>query len=347
MRELFKDFTNSVVRNVSSQTNTNVLQRFATQLLFIPLYHAVSNEKLPHTTDLYHVRDQQTFIDDLDYLLKHYEPVGIKDIHEHVTLRKIITKPSFHVTVDDGMKECIDVMAPILKNKGVPATFFINSAFVDNKEMCYLNKASLIIDKINNNPLSEGKEKEIEFHLIKQGLVNGSIPERLIAIDYKSRDVMDKIAGLMDINADNYLKTRQPYLSSSDIASLKTDGFNIGAHSIDHPNYEKLDYDEQISQTTVSLDYVNSTFKTDHSLFAFPFSDTGISLNFFKRMFNPEKPVTDLTFGTSGIRRDIHPAHLHRSALDKNNLPAKQLINAEYIKYLIRRSMGRVQIRRS
>ena len=38
-----------------------------------------------------------------------------------------------HLTFDDGFRELHDVVAPILLRKGIPATFFVNSAFIDNK----------------------------------------------------------------------------------------------------------------------------------------------------------------------------------------------------------------------
>jgi hypothetical protein len=49
---------------------------------------------------------------------------------------------------------------PILRRKGVPATVFVNSDFVDNQDLFFRFKAALIIDK----------NKSIKFEILKINL---------------------------------------------------------------------------------------------------------------------------------------------------------------------------------
>jgi len=59
-----------------------------------------------------------------------------------------LTRQSFFLSFDDGLREPLDIIAPILKQKGVPATFFVNTATLDNLEMLYRHKASLLVDHV-------------------------------------------------------------------------------------------------------------------------------------------------------------------------------------------------------
>ena len=107
--------------------------------VFLPFYHVVSDSKLPHVLN-YPYRNTHQFIRELDYLLTHFNPVSLEDLLS----KENIGKPVFHLSFDDGLKECTEVIAPLLVNKGIPATFFINSGFVDNKTLFHRYKASLI-----------------------------------------------------------------------------------------------------------------------------------------------------------------------------------------------------------
>ncbi|WP_262708643.1 polysaccharide deacetylase family protein [Natronoflexus pectinivorans] len=54
----------------------------------------------------------------------------------------------FHLTFDDGLSEIYHETIPILEKKGIPATIFLNTGFIDNKKMFYRFKSSLVIESI-------------------------------------------------------------------------------------------------------------------------------------------------------------------------------------------------------
>src|SRR5687767_2369317 len=138
--------TFSVIPNrISSFMPLSALFKISRKRLFCPFYHLVSNEDVPHIKHLYSFKNVHQFRKDLDVLLKNFIPIDLPDLSK-IVREGSMKKNGFFLSFDDGLSECYHVIAPILKEKGVPATFSINSAFVDNKNLFYRYQASIIIE---------------------------------------------------------------------------------------------------------------------------------------------------------------------------------------------------------
>ena len=98
--------------------------------VFQPFYHIVSNNKLPHILN-YNYRKVSQFEKELDFYLKYFKPVTLEELVSNKNLDDKI----FHLSFDDGLKECAEIIAPILLKKGIPATFFVNPGFVGNQQL--------------------------------------------------------------------------------------------------------------------------------------------------------------------------------------------------------------------
>ena len=179
------------------------------------------------------------FSDDIDFILSRYWPIELRDVILCVKNMGKLPANRFLLTFDDGFREIHDIVAPILISKGVSATIFISSAFLDNKDMCFGNKASLLIEKIQKGITAEAR---VEIMKLLPGLSNprSKLDEEILKIDYRHREIVDEIANIVGLDIRAYLKEIRPYLSSSQVGDLINNGFSIGAHSIDHPDYSRL-----------------------------------------------------------------------------------------------------------
>ena len=122
------------------------LQQWGRPPLFLPFYHLVSDENPSHVRYLYPVRTVRQFRDDLDFFLKNYQPVPLEALWPLAEnpAQQPSGRPAMHLSFDDGLRECHDVVMPILLEKGVPATFFLNPDIVDNRDLMFRYKASLL-----------------------------------------------------------------------------------------------------------------------------------------------------------------------------------------------------------
>jgi peptidoglycan/xylan/chitin deacetylase (PgdA/CDA1 family) len=328
----FKSFFIPKLSKVADLIPTPMLQKMSGQKLIAPFYHAISDEELPHIEHLYKVKDTKAFEADLDFLLKYYSPIDYKEFREVVLLKKHLQKPSFLLSFDDGLKEFHDVIAPILLKKGIPAICFLNSGFVDNKDLFYRYKASLIFDKLKNEP------KLIQR--IPYDLNDGqNIKEYLLSVTYQNKDLLNNIANLIGIDFSDFLNARKPYLSSQDISTLINQGFCFGAHSIDHPVFEYISEAEQMDQISKSTRFVHEKFGLPFSTFSFPFTDFNVRKSFFEEV--KRRNIAEITFGCAGPKNDVITTNFQRIPFEVENKTAKQILNAELYYYLLKMPLGK------
>ncbi len=294
------------------------------QNLFLPFYHAVYDGKTPppHLRHLYSVRSVREFERDIDTICRYFQPVGLDDILQQQKAARPFEQPVFHLSFDDGLRECADLIAPILQRKGVPATFFINSAFADNNALMFRYKASLLADAL---PLRKAEILSINYtNQNKQG------------------NSLDEIAATQNIDFQLFLQQEKPYMNAATLRNMHQKGFTLGAHSHTHPLYSALPLAEQIRETELSLQYIQAITGSEHRVFSFPFTDNDVELAFFEAM------QFDVSFGCAGVKLDAAPRHLQRTPMEHahQNLAAEKFIalNYQYFKWLS--AVGRERILR-
>ena len=336
---------NLIVKNtlgaLSAICSTKHLIKWSGQNNVFPFYHAVSDHKIAHISPLYRHKNTQEFEKDLDFLLKYYRPIGLEELLYHKK-NKLPLKGVFHLSFDDGLSNFYDTIAPILKHKEIPATVFLNTAFVDNKKLFYRYKSALLINSLkncNNTILNSlAQELHTEHH-------TETIKKAILEIDYKGDDILDKLATISTTNYNDYLKTQQPYLSSEQIKELIADGFTFGSHSIDHPLYNSLDINEQLRQTKESTRKISKDFQLDYQVFSFPFTDFGVSKKFFELCLHEENTL-QLSFGCAGIKHDWHPQHIQRLDMEKTATSPEKIIKIELLYYLLKMCFNKNRIQR-
>lgn len=324
---------------------TRWLAALTGQRFIVPLYHTVSDDNPEHIRHLYPVKTVRQFTADLDFLLKTYRPVNPAEL-ENLLQQGISPKANtFLLTFDDGLREFHDLIAPLLLQKGIPAICFLNSDFVDNQGLFFRYKASLLIGAFEREKQQIQSGPVIQW-LRKYAPDHQNIPSALLSIAYQNQGALDELAAIIDYNFANYLAKQQPYLNSEQILSLKNQGFYFGAHSCDHPEYRFLSLEEQIRQTRESVDDLCTRFALPYRAFAFPFTDFGVSRAFFQNIYEQAPAITS-SFGSAGLKRDYFPQHFQRIPFETGRLNAREILNNEYLYFLLKSLVGKNSIRRT
>lgn len=286
-------------------------------------YHTVSDDVPAHVKHLYPVKSVRQFEEDLEFLLKNYEPFDPTNLADW----KKSEKPKFLLTFDDGMKEVGEIIAPILLKKGVPAIFFVCKDFAQRKAVFHKHLLSLILDLSKGNP---SIEKEL-FKAKKQS-------------NQSEIEIIRHHAELLNIET-NPLNYSNLYLSENEIQKLAEQGFLIGGHSIDHPDFSKISTKKGHRQVTECMDWVNQKFAPTFSTFAFPFADFFLKKAFFEELKKyPSAPL--YTFGTSEGKADIISNSIQRIDAEKDGAPIEFIIKNYRRKKLVRKLLGRNKLRR-
>jgi peptidoglycan/xylan/chitin deacetylase (PgdA/CDA1 family) len=275
-------------------------------------YHIVTDDTAPHVRGLYPVRSVRQFREDMDWLLRHFIPVTLDELAALPSAR-----PGFHVSFDDGLRQCYDTITPVLLEKGIPATFFINPDFVDNRALMYRYTASLIVQK------------------------RPELRRELLQMTIHDEDTLAQMARQNDIDPEAFLHEYQPYMTLAQIRELANYGFTIGAHSMNHPMYSQIPEPQQVQQTLDSLAWVRAHTPETNPPFAFPFTDFGVKKTFFAHL-----PPDTFTFGCAGLKKEHQPRHFQRLAMEKTTRRAAAIVESAYAGYLAKLLMGRHVTRR-
>ncbi len=297
--------------------------RYATPS-FLPFYHVVSAQKLPHILN-YPYFTPEEFEQQLDVYLKYFKPVDLDYLVQNPNSKEKI----FHLSFDDGLRECAEIVAPILLKKGIPATFFINSAFVDNQELFHRYKASLILDELKKHPCSQ-----VESFLLQNGLNR----ENILQATYSKRDILDEAAEQLELHFALYLKKHRPYLSTKEVKELHRKGFTIGGHSHKHPEFWRISEKKQLKQVRKSMKWVNENINPKIKAFAFPYTDDAVSASFMHKLRHEN--ICDITFGTAGLKFDEMESHYQRYPVEQIG-DFKENLKAEIVYYKLRKAIGK------
>jgi len=273
---------------------------------------------------MFHVRTPLQFEEDLKFFQSIGRAVSMSELVD-ITLNGVkIEDPVFHITFDDGLREYCDFALPILKRYKVPSSVFVNTEFVDNRDLFYRFKVALILNRSKQSHETR---------------------TRLMEATHKDLDWIASVAEGSGIDFSAYLSKSRPYLTSVELQTLASENFSIGSHSCDHKWFKFLSEDEMKDQVTRSFAWLKGRYSNEVNTFSFPFSDEGVPKSFLQWLHNSYG--CQLSFGISGLKSDVAPNHLHRIPMENSLEPASKIIVREYLKCVARIPLGKNTIKRS
>lgn len=338
-QEMLLNFVkDGILPSFFSRLPFGLLQKLPGVNPLIPYYHIVSDDEVPHVKHLFHFKNVSQFRKDLDTFLRFYRVIDLRDLVSSLRTLRPLHRNSLLLTFDDGFREQYDLIAPILWEKGVTATFFINNAFLDNISMAYRNKVSLLINHVSSMGAQVDRKQLLNI-LADFGIKGYNLEDALLSINYTKKNAIDTIANEIDYDFTEYLKRSQPYLTSDQVHRLIKMGFTIGAHSIDHPQYSMIPIEEQLHQTRSSIHFIRNQFSLGYGAFAFPHGDDNLSDDFFKNMFTDGD--IDVSFGNWGLKNDAFPRNFQRLSMERGTTPTSEIIGRHYARKSYHLVVGR------
>jgi peptidoglycan/xylan/chitin deacetylase (PgdA/CDA1 family) len=226
------------------------------------VFHNISDKQSPFTAGITVNTAPQTFEKALKYLAAHYRPVSLEDVLTDCDGRGLPPR-ALLITFDDAYASVAEYAAPVCKQLGVPAVFFINAAFLDNQRLapdnlvCYvasvlglatINRAVRAV--LGNDAAGAGSLSEV-FGVLFPSL---SLAERGAFLE-----TLRELAG---IDERRIAKEAGLYLTSEQLGSLASFGFEIGNHTYTHTHGRSLspqDFASEIDRNKRELEALSGT----------------------------------------------------------------------------------------
>ncbi len=146
--------------------------------LTILTYHSISNEIYPDETVT-----PEEFEKQLQYIKENYKVISLEEAVGYLQTDIEKAAGSIVITFDDGYSDNYCYAFPLLKKLGFPATIFLISDFVDDKNGKYLSQ-SQIHEMIDNN-ISFGS------HTISHRILTGVTNEEVVREIRGSKDILE------------------------------------------------------------------------------------------------------------------------------------------------------------
>ena len=127
---------------------------------------------------------------------------------------------------------------------------------------------------------TQKKQVEKQFSGIK------NVKLAILSLDYCQNKSRETLSEILNLDFEAFLKNESPYLTRDQLRELAEDGFHIGAHSMDHPEFGVLNNDEKLHQIKGSVLYLQEELNIDCRAFAFPYTDWIISIDLFLAIKN-------------------------------------------------------------
>jgi len=216
--------------------------------------------------------DGEVFAEQMGWLAQYCRILPLPEAAERLAQGNLPARAAA-VTFDDGYANNLEVAAPVLKSRGIPATFFITTGAVERGIMWN----DLVIEGIRD----AGERLDLD----DIGLGTHPLPDadsrkaaiRSVIGELKYRALDERMRIAEDINARACDRPGPRLMMTTEqVRELARLGFDIGAHTVNHPILKQQTSEEARAEIEGSRDWVHQVTGRVPASFAYPNGRPGI-----------------------------------------------------------------------
>lgn len=234
----------SVVKSVCAAAGLNewlVCRRRGDALVLN--YHGVLNSRRADCASHVNDEDAASFQAQLQWLNRHFIPVNLSDFGRFWSGEWRPAKPPVLVTFDDGYRNNLKVAAPILRQQGVPATFFLAAGYIGTDKTLWNDEVRARVQQWPDakilSPL--GDERLVPPDTAGRRDLANSINRACKRLDAAS---LNSYLNWLREHTMQAQTMQDPealaFMSWAEARELAALGFDIGSHTVHHPILSRL-----------------------------------------------------------------------------------------------------------
>lgn len=206
--------------------------------MLILLYHGVRPTEDRVSPDIRQKHVSSTsFEQQLRFLAKTHRFYSLHDVQTHIERGISLPRNGACITFDDGYQNNATIAAPILKRLGIPATFFVTTGFIDHRHLLWVDRFESAFSQLSHPQLDfQIQQKHITLNLTSPELrkiSDSSMRETLKQCDPEERERV--LLELENRVGSNKIFPLHEPMTWDQIRQLRSDGFEIGPHTVTHP----------------------------------------------------------------------------------------------------------------
>jgi len=215
----------------------------------------------------------------LDRLGRHHDLVtvteGWRRLKESPRGRSMVA-----LTMDDGYRDNLEVLLPMLVERGVPATVYLESEPLDRRRLNWIHHFFLSLDRLGPEALVErlrGKtaDERLRARLAEVLAAGGDLRYSLKKVLKYEADQAEVERALRELTAelgvDERALAEALYLSWDEARELRGAGVELGGHTVHHWVLSSLDGRAQLAEVSAGRDSLRKELGAEVLSFAYPF----------------------------------------------------------------------------
>lgn len=244
--------------------------------LLVLCYHGVLAERRPDRWSYENWVGADEFRAQLRWLKRCLRPVGLADLSGWQAGDFSSGKPPVLITFDDGYRNNLTVAAPILKEENVPAVFFLATGYIGTSRTLWNDEVRLRVLHWPEDTLRMPSDASVSLSssVGERRTLAGRVTEECKQLDE------DRCASYLE-----YLRSKtssvevmndpeaQAFMSWNEARELADMGFELGAHTVEHPilsrigrsrmldelSRSKADMERELNRPCTAIAYPNGT----------------------------------------------------------------------------------------
>ncbi len=238
------------------------------------VFHNISATESPFTAGISVNTTPQGFERTLKFLTSHYCPVRLEDVLTDCDGRGLPSR-ALLVTFDDAYASVANYAAPLCKQLGVPAVFFVNAAFLDNQRLAPDNLVCYVANVLGIATVNTAIRRVCGESAAPVSSLSEVFGIFLPALSLAQREAF--LAVLRELAGINERMTAQEaglYLTAKQLRGLKSFDFEIGNHTYTHTYFRSLSRRDFASEIDRNKEELESLSGTDVRSFSQPYGSS-------------------------------------------------------------------------
>ncbi len=195
----------------------------------------------------------------LTYLRDHFHVIPLACLFERLKTGRPLDRLTVALTIDDGRRNCYEFLFPLLKEFGIPATFFVVSSFIQREDWVWTDKVLWLSEQTSRPPELCASKIETLF-----ASLNRLRPED------RTKSIAD-LATKMDVCIPEEAPLKYASCSWNELREMADSGLvEIGSHTMTHPILASLTDEESWRELTISRSQIEEAMGRQVRSFCFP-----------------------------------------------------------------------------
>jgi peptidoglycan/xylan/chitin deacetylase (PgdA/CDA1 family)/protein-tyrosine-phosphatase len=246
-------------------------RREPTQPLRIFMFHAVVPE--PLEVPNYCFLEEGLFKQQLDMIERYFRILPLSQAVREMQLGSL-TEPTAVITFDDGFHNNYTVAYPELKRRGIPASIFVSTGFIDSDSTPWFCR---ILSAVSDTTLNSFDWNNRHYRLSGPSQRSRAAASLMAQLKQQPQNTViaetEAIEIALGMEPDRRIGCESPFrmMSSQAVMEMARSGLvEIGGHTDSHAILSRLSAPEQRTEILSSIDAISDWLGRSCSLFAYP-----------------------------------------------------------------------------